>query len=129
MEITQEAADKIIEEIKDINSRAINHMRTAGMEQVKLVKEHYEEKIQDLNRQNDGLLGAVGRLQAEREEAVKKLEEFKASEREHEQHFRMEVLQINAHLDEERTRRHSEVDGYKRQIAELQAKLKKQTKK
>jgi hypothetical protein len=129
MEVTQEAADKIIEEIKDINSRAINHMRTAGMEQVKLVKEHYEEKIQDLNRQNDGLLGAIGRLQAEREEAVKKLEELKAKEHERDQHFRMKAFEMEKHLEEDLRQRAEETDGYKREIAELKAKLKKQTKK
>ena len=129
MEITQEAVDKIIEEIKDINSRAINHMRTAGIEQVKLVKEHYEEKIQDLNRQNDGLLGAVGRLQAEREEAIKKVEEQKAKELDRDQHFRAQVRELEMHLEEAQQETRKEIDGYKREIADLQAKLKKQTKK
>jgi len=129
MEIAPEAIDKIMEEIKDINARAINHMRTAGLEQIKQLQAHFDEKIQELNRQNDGLLGAIGRLQGEREEAVKKLEEHKAKEQDRDHHFRMQAREMEMRLEEDRQNTRVEIDGYKRQIAELQAKLKKQTKK
>lgn len=129
MEITQEAVDKIIEEIKDINSRAINHMRTAGLEQIKQLQAHYDEKIQELGRQNDGLLGAIGRLQGERDEAIRKLEERKTREFEREQHFKVQLVEFEARMGEDREKTRREIEDYKRQIGELQAKLKKQPKK
>lgn len=129
MEIAQEALDKILEEIKDINARAINHMRTAGLEQIKQLKEHYEEKLQECGRQNDGLLGAVGRLQGERDQAIKKLEEMKACEIARGEHFRVQMNEFQKNLEEDRQKTKDEIHGYKREIADLQATLKKQTKK
>lgn len=129
MEIAQEALDKILEEIKDINSRAINHMRTAGMEQIKQLKEHYDEKLQELSRQNDGLLGAIGRLQAERDQAVKKLEEENSRQQEREQSFKMHAFEVERHMQDERLKTKNEISEYKSLIMDLQAKLKKQTKK
>ncbi len=129
MEITQESIDKIIEEIREINAIAIKRMEHGALDQLKLVKEHYEEKIQDLTRQNEGLLGAVGRLQAERDAAIKNHEDQKAKERQREQDFRIQARDLERHVEEAQADTRQEIDGYKKQIAELQAKLKKQTKK
>lgn len=129
MEIAQEALDKIIEEIKHIHAESIHHMRDAALQQLKRSEIHFEEKLEEMRRQNDGLLGAVGRLQTERTEAIKKLEEHKARESDREQTFKMHAFAVERHIQDDRMKTKEEIAGYKREISDLQAKLKKQTKK
>lgn len=128
MEIAQEALDKIIDEIKHIHADSMENLLRASDGQIKQVKEHYDEKVEELTRQNDGLLGAVGRLQAERDSAVKDLEQQKLRERERDEDIKRTCFDIDRENQLERQKIKEEISGYKREIADLQAKLKKQGK-
>lgn len=129
MQIEQEVLDKMIEEIKHIHAEAVHHMRDVGLEQLHQVQEHYEEKVQELTKQNDGLLGAVGHLQSERDQAIKALESQKALQSKLDEEIKKHVFELDRRHNEEQMKIKNEISGYRTQISDLKAKLKKQGKK
>lgn len=97
--VEQQALDRMIEEIKAIHAESIERMTRESLEQLNQVRENFEEQIRELRKQNDGLLGAVGRLHAEREAFSKQIDEEKKKNDEHshkmkaqEEMFRIQML-------------------------------------
>ncbi len=129
MPITEETLGKVTEEIRHLMERAMEGMRVASEEKLALVREQYEEKIRDLDRQNDGLLSAVGRLQAERDQIAKKLDDKEHQIREEEAKIREHVRELDRKQCDTIRQYDEEIAGYKSRIADLEAKLKKQGKK
>jgi hypothetical protein len=115
--IEQEVVDKIIRDIKESHEKGLQMFQKMTERTLDLLRTQQEEKVAELTKQNDGLLGAVGRLQGEKakfEEQVDDLqEEMRKVKMECELRLREERTQL-----EETIRRHNEESDLERRKAE-----------
>lgn len=136
MATEQEVKDELIKDLKMSNERALDQLRLAHMEQLKQAQMHARERNDELVKQNDGLLGAVGRLQGERDEAVKKCEDQEREMRRRDLEIQMKVQEVNIQMDLQRSRERDmaekvkikaeeERQALKAEIVKLKAKLEK----
>jgi len=129
MPITEETLDKVVTEIRVMSEQALDQVKGMAEDKCEMIRAQAQEKQQDLQRQNDGLLAAVGRLQAERYQLERRLEQEEQRHREFQirtEQQAKDVERVALNLQEDRDRQAVE---YKRRIADLEAKLKKQGKK
>lgn len=127
--IEQEVVDKIISDLKEAHERGLQMVQKMTERTFDLLRTQQEEKVAELIKQNDGLLGAVGRLQGEKtkyeEQAKNLLEEMRKVKleyemRRHEEHDQMERVTRDHQEAVERERRKD-----KEHISELEKLLKR----
>lgn len=127
--IEQEVVDKIISDLKEAHERGLQMVQKMTERTFDLLRTQQEEKVAELTKQNDGLLGAVGRLQGEKtkyeEQAKNLLEEMRKVKleyemRRHEEHDQMERVTRDHQEAVERERRKD-----KEHISELEKLLKR----
>lgn len=122
MPVTEESLGKVVEEIRMLADRSIK----MAQEKAALIREQCDDKVRELERQNDGLLGTVGRLQADRDQMAKKLADKENLERQRENDIRLKVMELDRRQENNIRQYDEEIAGYKKHIADLEAKLKKQ---
>lgn len=131
--IEQEVVDKIISDLKESHEKALHMVQKMTERTLDLLRIQQEEKVGELTKQNDGLLGAVGRLQGEKakyeEQAKNYLEEMRKVKMEcelrlREDHAEMEqtIRKHNEEIEIERQKDKSKMSDLEKLLKRLQAK-------
>jgi hypothetical protein len=125
-----EIQERRIQELEESNLRSLEREKMDHHEQRKAMSDVFNERRQELLKQNDGMLGAVGRLHGENETLKKSVQELQAEVKDRkdnaaslDRELQMMKNQLDIQIEARLEKSRSEIERLKAENIELRKRL------